>query len=106
MSSSDIKLDLTRAERIGFDEAILCAGKSAEQLVRIIEEASEKAMSLLLTRLDADIFASLPARFRDRVDYDSVSRTGLFDHYPDVERPRNVGVITAGTSDVPIAREA
>jgi len=37
MTENEIKLDLERRARLGFDEAIFCAGKSTEQLVGIFE---------------------------------------------------------------------
>ena len=46
----DIKLDLERAARIGFDEAIFCSGKSVGHVARILEQAQERGLRLLLTR--------------------------------------------------------
>ncbi|PPR25006.1 MAG: hypothetical protein CFH38_00738, partial [Alphaproteobacteria bacterium MarineAlpha10_Bin1] len=67
MSERDIKLDLERRERLGFDEAILCAGKSNEHLAAILEKVG--ADSLLLTRLDADALQALPPALAARIDY-------------------------------------
>ena len=48
---NDIKLDLQRAARIGFDEAIFCSGKTVAHIARILDQAQEKSLPLLLTRL-------------------------------------------------------
>ncbi len=99
--------DIDRAGRIGLEEAVFAAGKSPAQLDAILADAIERGMaSLLLTRLDGDKFAALAPRHRDRLDYCSASRTAVFG----VARPstgsRHVAVVCAGTSDVPVAREA
>jgi hypothetical protein len=102
----DITLDVRRRERLGFDEAILAGPKSPEHLTAILDRAAEHAMSLLLTRLDAARFEALPERHRSRIDYETQSRTGFYGA-PAALRPRTeAAVITAGTSDVPVGREA
>ena len=58
MTERDIKLDTERRERLGFDEAILCAGKSSQHLAAILEQVGDGR--LLLTRLDAAVLTSLP----------------------------------------------
>jgi NCAIR mutase (PurE)-related protein len=105
VSRDQVNLDFRRRERLGFDEAILCDPKSVAQLAAILEEADERDASLLLTRLQAEQLDRLPDAFRVRIDYDPVSRTGFYgDHSPPRGEPR-VGVLTAGTSDVAVARE-
>jgi NCAIR mutase (PurE)-related protein len=81
VTSSDLNLDVTQAERIGFDEAILCAGKSAEQLERILDEAARTSISLLLTRLDPAMHVTIPEGLPPRIDYDPVARApGVVEH--------------------------
>ena len=58
----DIKLDLQRAERLGFDEAVFCGPKSATHLIHILEEASHSNLRLLLTRLSNNRFSELPEK--------------------------------------------
>ncbi|MBM3394365.1 MAG: nickel pincer cofactor biosynthesis protein LarB [Betaproteobacteria bacterium] len=102
----DIKLDLTRGERIGLDEAILCEGKSIAHLDRILDEAAEKNARFLLTRLQTGQWEALAPRHRQVLDYDPISRTAL---HGTPHAPRSgpeVVVLTAGTSDVPVSREA
>ncbi len=102
----DIKLDFGRRERIGLDEAIFCAGKSAAQIGRILDEAAERSASLLLTRLSESQHQSLAESHRLALDFDAISRTAIFGSpYPSLESAEVV-VLTAGTSDVPVSREA
>ena len=49
MSYSDIKLDLTRKQRLGFDEAIFCSRKSVEQITKILDQILSAEKPLLLT---------------------------------------------------------
>lgn len=100
-------LDLGRRARIGLDEAVFCAGKSARQIAAILAKHESARKPALLTRLDTEKLASLPPALRARIDYDELSRTGIFG------APRRkaggraqVAVVTAGTSDLGVAREA
>lgn len=102
----DIKLDLGRGSRIGLDEAILCEGKSVAHLNRILAQASEHGARFLLTRLSPVQHQSLDPIHREGLDYDALSRTAIHgEPHPATEFPEVV-VLTAGTSDVPVSREA
>lgn len=104
--SSEIDLDFERAERIGLEEAIYCAGKSSAQIGEILKAAAARATPLLLTRLDPERLAGLPAELASAIDYCAVSRTGFFGPLRAVEGPAQVAIVAAGTSDTPVAREA
>ncbi len=101
-----VRLDHARRDRTGFDEAVLCPGKSAAQLDSILDELSARKASCLLTRLDATQRDALAAAHRQRLDYDPVSRTGFFGPVPAPRDSHDLAVVTAGSSDVPVAREA
>lgn len=68
----DILLDASRAERLGFDEAVYCAGKSPDQIARVLAVAGPR---VLLTRLSEERFAALPEPVRADLDYDPASGT-------------------------------
>jgi NCAIR mutase (PurE)-related protein len=109
--TGDFKLDLARFERIGLDEAIFCAGKTAGQIAAILESfaAAEPASSkpgLLLTRLDAAKLERLPADWRARLDYDALSQSAIYGKPRGKRETPPVGIIMAGTSDLPMGREA
>ena len=104
MAERDIKLDTERRERLGFDEAILCAGKSTEHLAAILEQAGDG--SLLLTRLDAELLKSLPPDLGKRIDYEPLSRSGFFGTVVAPTGRVDTAIVTAGTSDVRVSREA
>ena len=102
----DIRLDLQRSERLGFDEAIFCAGKSAPHLTEILDQALDTKLRLLLTRLSEGQFVTLPERHRSRIDYEPISCTGYFGVARELVGAPRVAVIAAGTSDVYVSREA
>ncbi len=106
MSSKDVNLDFERRQRLGFDEAILCAGKSIGQLAAILDQATAKGQPLLLTRLKASQLEALPEHHSGRIDYEPISRTGLFGKVAGGTGDPDIAVVTAGTSDTPVSREA
>jgi hypothetical protein len=107
MAEDQVRLDWARAERLGFDEAILCARKSTAQLTVILEQAAARGASLLLTRLTAPALTELPAMLQGAIDYDAASATGFFAWQPSAQpAPAQVAIVTAGSSDAAIAREA
>jgi NCAIR mutase (PurE)-related protein len=106
MSASDVVFDFARAERIGIDEAVLCAGKSLGQIVTILEQARARRAGLLLTRLSEEKRAALPAELVSDIDYCDLSCTGFFGPLRPVTSTGQVAIVSAGTSDAPVAREA
>ena len=101
--SDDIRLDLAREARIGIAEAVFCAGKSTDQLARII--AMDQASRRLFTRLAPEQVAALPAEAADRLTYDPLSRTAVTGAMPPTSGPARVAIVAAGTSDLPIVAE-
>jgi NCAIR mutase (PurE)-related protein len=100
----DFVLDYERPSRIGFGEAIFCAGKTPEQIDAIIAEAEHKS-GLLLTRLSPEVFGQL--RMAHVLDYDSLSRTAFLGPAPAYDDASTaVAIVTAGTSDLAVAKEA
>jgi NCAIR mutase (PurE)-related protein len=106
MLSDQVKLDLDRRKRIGFDEAVLCEWKSVEQIGHILQTVDHARRPILLTRLSEDKLRLLPSEQQKNIDYDPVSRTGFFAAEPFISAESRVGVISAGTSDIPVAHEA
>ncbi len=102
----DVTLDLDRRRRCGFPEVIYGEGKPADTLVKIVRQLLVDSMSVLITRVDASKAERLVAEFPD-ANYNSVGRTFRLGTQQDT--PRKVGrvtVVTAGTSDLPVAEEA
>ena len=102
---SEFNLDLEREARLGFDEAIFCAGKHAAQIEAILGQAPQHRDRFLLTRLSSEKWAALAAAVRQRIDYDPISQTGILGASKPIENPARIVLLTAGTSDIPISRE-
>ena len=101
-----ITLDLERRARIGIEEAVLCEGKTPAQLADILARADEAERSLLLTRLDEAQRDALPAALAERIDYEALSRAGFFGTVAAPSGAARVAIVSAGTSDQPVSREA
>ena len=101
--SDDFLIDWDREKRTGTTEAVYCAGKSSAQLAAILQSAEGRR--LFLTRLSAEVLDALPADLAARLDYDPLSATAVLGP-PAEMAPTRTCIVAAGTSDMPVAREA
>lgn len=99
-------IDHHRALRQGFPEVIYGGGKTTDQIVAIAERIAERHGGFLATRLSDDASTALANRFH-RVEVNALGRTA---YLPGDEPPSagkgTVLIVTAGTSDLPVAEEA
>lgn len=102
----EVNLDFDRENRTGLAEAVFCEGKSLGQLQEICSQIEAADKPMLFTRLEADVFAQLSETLSvNFLKYDSVSRTAVCKSHE--SRSKNlIAVVTGGSSDVPVAREA
>lgn len=107
MRGPDYTLDLDRQRRVGFPEVVLAQGKSALQIVEICRQLS-KAHDVLVTRLTPEAWEEVAGSpLPGRADYDPRSETLLLSVGKPMARVEGtVSIVTAGTSDAPIAEEA
>lgn len=99
------KIDHHRHLRQGFSEVIYCAGKTTEQVVMITEKLVQKGDgNILATRANPEVYAAVLERIPDAEYFSSprliVVRRGK------QEQRGNILVLSAGTSDIPVAEEA
>jgi len=99
-----VVFDHDRPRRIGMPEAVMCLGKSDEQLDAVLR-ALRPDTPVLLTRMDAHQYELVAAAVGDALDYDAASGT-TFLHGRLPARHGTVAVVTAGTSDLAVAGEA
>jgi hypothetical protein len=104
--TAPVILDWDRINRVGITEAVLCEPKTTDQLVAVLDQANSAGRSMLLTRLTVPQLATLPADYRARIDDEAVSRTAFLDSPMPIRGPARVAVVTGGTSDIGVAREA
>ncbi len=99
-------VDHHRELRQGFPEVIFCEGKTEEQVVSIAKRIVQRGNVLLATRANPKQFAAVKKQIRN-AHYNSVGRTITANEH--LIKPQGRGtilVITAGTSDLPVAEEA
>lgn len=106
MSVRDYLPDKARQERIGMDEAIFCEFKTSLQIENICLEALDQNESRLLTRLNEEKHATLSNSVKSEINFDALSRTGWLGKPSKVKLKGDIGIVTAGTSDTGVAREA
>ncbi len=91
----------------GYPEVVFCPGKTVEQVVQVCERLERAGGSFLVTRAEAPVRDALQARFPP-ADANPVARTVYLapDPAPPPTGRGTVLIVTAGTSDVPVAEEA
>lgn len=99
------KLDTGRKERKGFAEVIYCPGKNKEHLRKIAKKIVKLKEDLLLTKLEKPVFSFLKKSI-PVLKYNPLAKIGYFLAKPKESFKGRVLVISAGTSDIPIAEEA
>ena len=102
----DVTLDLDRRRRCGFPEVVYGEGKPADTLIKIVRHLLRDRMAVLVTRVDAAKAERLLVEY-PQGHYNDIGRTfRLVPEAVEVKTVGRVAVITAGTSDLPVAEEA
>ncbi|WP_270888229.1 nickel pincer cofactor biosynthesis protein LarB [Pedococcus sp. 5OH_020] len=99
------ELDLDRAARRGYPEAVYCEGKTAVHVGAIAAEVGRRGARTLFTRAQPQHAAAVLARLPDAA-YDETARLLAWPAEPPVPTGGPVLVVAAGTSDLPVAAEA
>ncbi len=99
------KIDHGRAERQGFPEVIFGQGKTREQIVGIFEKLVERAPNVLITRTTADVFGEVRNVISDAEWHESANLIRVLRDTTD-RGLGEIAIVTAGTSDIPVAEEA
>jgi pyridinium-3,5-biscarboxylic acid mononucleotide synthase len=103
------RLDVERAARKGIPEIVFAQGKTDDQVLAIARALVDRAGRAVLSRLRTRTTERLSSEFTGcHVDLRPTARAAAI-HAPGYERPStggHIGVLTAGTSDVPVGEEA
>ncbi|MHB8522553.1 MAG: nickel pincer cofactor biosynthesis protein LarB [Limisphaerales bacterium] len=99
------QVDMHRALRKGFPEVVFGAGKTPEQVVKIVGQLSDHEPRVLVTRAAPEHARALRRKFK-HATYHETARCVTIEKRPLLKRPGTVAVLCAGTSDLPIAEEA
>src|SRR4051812_12101486 len=100
------RVDHHRALRQGVPEVVLAEGKTSDQIVGVVQELRRGGQDVLVTRLLAEPAALVLKEIPDLV-YVPVARIAKYRSGTVPDRGSGfVAVVTAGTSDIPVAPEA
>jgi pyridinium-3,5-biscarboxylic acid mononucleotide synthase len=99
------RIDHHRELRTGYPEIVYCAGKTLEQVKEIFRVMSERENNIFGTRADEKMFKAVKSVVPDATYYKEARIISI--KKKDLEIPdTKIAVITAGTSDIPVAEEA
>ncbi len=100
-------IDHQRELRQGFPEVIYAEGKTAEQVTAIMTRlAAESTRSVMATRVSPEQAAAV-RKAMPEATYEETARIVYIKRAaPDPDPTRRILVLTAGTSDIPVAKEA
>ena len=97
-------VDHHRSLRCGFPEVIFCPGKTAPQVAQIFTRLAQAGGNVLATRASEEQYKTVSAVLPD-VRYNPLSRSIILRQKPAKLTQGTVGLVCAGTSDMPVAEE-
>ena len=99
------KIDTHRPLRKGFPETVFCKGKTIPQIISIIKEMVKRDHSVLATKANKSIFNAVKKLYPEAV-FNDHAKTIVIKNKKINQKKGKILVITAGTSDIPVAEEA
>ncbi len=99
------KIDHHRELRKGFPEIIYGMGKTDEQILKIAQEIIKKGSNLLITKIGPEVFENLKKKIPG-ARHNSLAKVIYLKQQKPIPGKGKIAVITAGTSDIPVAEEA
>jgi NCAIR mutase (PurE)-related protein len=99
------RVDHARQHRQGFPEVIFGQGKTAEQIAGIFEKLLPNSQNLLITRTNADVYGVIRNIYIEAEWHESAKVIRVLRDKTELGTGE-VAVVTAGTSDIPVAEEA
>lgn len=98
-------IDFDRKARTGVGEVVFAASKTREQCAEICGAILEREKRVLITRLDSDKARYLMSRF-ENCTYEASARIMKIGADTPLSGESHIAIVTAGTSDIPAAKEA
>ncbi len=98
------RIDNHRCVRTGVPEVIYCEGKTIDQIKGIVKVIAQNYDNILATRATPEVFDEIKKVTSD-CEYHEMARIIVIKPRP-VEKVGSIAVVSAGTSDVPVAEEA
>jgi NCAIR mutase (PurE)-related protein len=100
------QLDHHRSLRNGMPEVIYCEGKTPDQILTLIRKMDEAETDILATRLAPDLYHKIQSDLPSQAHYNPEGRTLILQRKSQQKKIGHILILTAGTSDIPIAEEA
>lgn len=100
------KIDHHRMMRQGFPEVVYCEGKTLQQVVGIMQHLTGLNRNILATRASREMFAAVTEIVPDAKYHELPRLITVEREKREVDENRFILVLTAGTSDIPVAEEA
>lgn len=100
------RVDHHRSLRNGLPEVIYCEGKTPEQILILIRKMNQAESDVLATRLPPEQYEQIRSQLPSEAYYNAEGRTLVLARKPDRKKVGHILILTAGTSDIPIAEEA
>ncbi len=100
------KIDHHRSLRTGFPEVIWGQDKTPEQIARIMGVMSQQNQVVMATRITLEVYACLQPKVRNLRYYESARICAVLPSTVEVRYSGTIGILTAGTADLPVAEEA
>lgn len=98
-------IDEHRNLRTGYPEAIFCQGKTPAQVAAIVEKMMRHNHNIMATRATAEVFDEVK-KVAPNAIYHETARIIAVGPQEKVISDHYIAVVTAGTSDIPVAEEA
>lgn len=99
------KVDTQREARVGYPEVIFCPGKTTEQVMAIFQAMLERRSNILATRASAELYGEI-RKICPAAEYHTLARTITLRRENVSIAESYIAIVTAGTSDLPVAEEA
>lgn len=100
------KIDHHRMIRQGFPEVVYCQGKTIEQVVKIMEKLAQHNSNILATRANKEIYEAVKQIIPEAEYYEIARLIVVQKSKLTIDEERFILVVSAGTSDMPVAEEA
>ena len=105
-----VRVDFQRAIRTGIPEMVLAEGKNPKDIAIISMNLAEKNNYSIITRVKKDQLSQIEKEITDKFEFEFIERARIIiikkRDFKIQKKGGLIGIITAGTSDIPVAEEA
>jgi NCAIR mutase (PurE)-related protein len=100
------KIDHERTQRTGFPEVIWGEDKTAEQIAEIMRVMEGQHPTVMATRVSVEKYQTIQTKLPQTTYFEMARICAILPSEPIPKKPGRLGILTAGTADLPVAEEA